>query len=118
MIKYDKIFLKGIKINTLVGIRKKERNNKQKICVNCIIKMYPLKKLKDGIRNTIDYTILQKDIKVFIQNSTYYLLETLSIKLSEFLLKKYKLIYILIKIEKLEVLKDIKKIGVIVERSI
>jgi len=33
----NKIFLKGIKIKTIIGIKKVERNNKQVILINCII---------------------------------------------------------------------------------
>ena len=60
------ICLKGIKIKTLIGIRRKERKNKQYICINCILRYSKFKLMKDDINKTIDYKIFLREIKLFI----------------------------------------------------
>ena len=110
------IFLKGVKLKTLLGVKKSERKNKQYICVSCIIKLSSFQEIKENINRTLNYKLFLKNVKMFINISSFYLLETLTFELAQFLLNKFKLEYVLVKVEKLEVLKDIKKIGVVVER--
>ena len=112
------IHLKGIKLKALLGIRKKERRNKQYIYISCIIQYNLFGELKENIKNTINYKNVLKLVKTFIKNNSFFLIETLAFELSQFLIKHLKLKYILLKIEKLEVLKNIEKIGVIIERNI
>lgn len=112
------IHLKGIKLKTLLGIRKKERRNKQYICISCVIQYKLFGELKENIKNTVNYKNILKLIKTFIKNSSFFLIETLAFELSQFLIKHLRLKYILLKIEKLEVLKNIEKVGVIIERNI
>ena len=114
----NKIFLKGIKVKTIIGIKKIERNNKQTILINCIINSIYSKSMKDEIDNTINYKHILKEIRQFAKKSRYYLIETLSCELTNYLLNHFKIKNISIKIEKIEVLKDIKKVGVIIERNI
>ena len=113
--KKNNVFLKGIKINAILGFNKIERNNKQSILISCLINTKDIN-IKEDIGRTINYKSLLKEIKSFISKSSYYLIETLGCDLTDHLMKKFDIKYILIKIEKNKVLKDIKKVGVIIER--
>ena len=113
--KKNNVFLKGIKVNAILGFNKIERNNKQSILINCVINIKDIN-VKENIEKTINYKSLLKEIKSFISKSSYYLIETLGCDLTNHLMDKFNIKYILIKIEKSKVLKDIKKVGVIIER--
>ena len=117
--KIHRIFLKGVKVKSIIGINTNERNNKQCIIINCIVDVpNEYVKIHEKINCTINYKTLLKLVKIFVSKSSYYLLETLCCELSYFLIKCLRVRYILLKIEKIEVLKDIKKVGVIVERDL
>ena len=116
--KKNLIFLRGIKIKTIIGINRLERKNKQNISINCLIEYNSFVDIKENISYTVNYKFILKEIKTFVKKSNFYLLETLCNELSNFLIKRFKIKYILLKIDKINVLKDIKKVGVIIERFI
>ena len=95
----DQIIIKGIRSNCIIGINQDEREKKQEIIINLVI-FYDFSKINDEIKNTINYSSVYKFTKKFIENSKFYLIETLGNKLADKLIKEFKINQIEIEIIK------------------
>ena len=86
----DKILIRGIAINCLIGINPNERRIKQEILINVSIET-DFSKLNDNIKNTINYSSVYKFIKKFVSVSKYFLIETLGDELAKQLMIKFNI---------------------------
>ena len=111
----DQIILKGIRSNCIIGINSDERERKQEIIINLLI-FHDFSKLDDDIKNTINYSSVYKFTKKFIENSKFYLIETLGNKLADKLIKEFKLNQIEIEIIKPSVFDNGETVSVKLKR--
>ena len=87
----DKIIIKDLEIDCIVGIRKSERTEKQKIFVTAEIFTNTKKAAKSStIKDTIDYSSIIKNIKKLLINKKYLLLETMAEDIAKLILKDKK----------------------------
>jgi len=111
----DQIILKGIKSNCIIGINLDERERKQEIIINLLI-FHNFSKLDDDIKKTINYSSVYKFTKKFVENSKFYLIETLGNKLADKLIKEFKLNQIEIEIIKPSVFDNGETVSVKLKR--
>ena len=111
----DQIILNGIKSNCIIGVNLDERKKKQEIIINLVI-FYDFSKLNDEIENTINYSSVYKFTKRFVENSKFYLIETLGNKLADKLIKEFKLNQIEIEIIKPSVFDSGENVSVKLKR--
>ena len=111
----DQIILKGIRSNCIIGINSDERERKQEIIINLLI-FHDFSKLDDDIKNTINYSSVYKFTKKFVENSKFYLIETLGNKLADKLIKEFKLNQIEIEIIKPSVFDNGETVSVKLKR--
>ncbi len=107
----DQIILKGIRSNCIIGINSDERERKQEIIINLLI-FHDFSKLDDEIENTINYSSVYKFTKKFVENSEFYLIETLGNNLANKLIKEFKLNQIEIEIIKPSIFDDGETVSV------
>src|SRR3989338_5312305 len=87
----DKIIIKNLEIECIVGVRKGERKEKQKVYVTAEIYTNIKKAAKSSnIKDTIDYSSIIKNIKKLLINKNYLLLETMAEDIAELILKNKK----------------------------
>lgn len=111
----DEIILKGIRSNCIIGINSDERERKQEIIINLTI-FYDFSNIDDEIDNTINYSSVYKLTKKFVENSKFYLIETLGNKLADKLIKEFKLNQIEIEIIKPSVFDNGETVSVKLKR--
>lgn len=101
----DKIIIKDLEIDCIVGIRKRERKQKQKIYVTAEIYTDTKKaaKTKD-IEHAVNYSAMIKNIKSLAVNKKYLLLETMVNDMSKLILKNKKVNGVKVLIKKPEAL--------------
>ena len=107
----DQIILKGIRSNCIIGINSDERERKQEIIINLLI-FHDFSKLDDEIENTINYSSVYEFTKKFVENSEFYLIETLGNNLANKLIKEFKLNQIEIEIIKPSIFDDEETVSV------
>ncbi|MCX8065338.1 MAG: dihydroneopterin aldolase [Candidatus Hydrogenedentes bacterium] len=76
---YDKIHIRDLVVRCIIGIEPLERKEKQDVIIN--ITLYTdIKKsaVTDNISDTVDYKKIKKRVLSFVENSSFYLLETLA----------------------------------------
>ena len=72
------IYIKNLRLRTIIGIEDFERNNKQDIIVNAEIEVDAEPAAQsDNIEDAFNYKIITKKIIEFVENSDYFLLEKL-----------------------------------------
>ena len=72
-----KIYIVDLSVRCLIGIYPEERTKKQKLIFNIEIHSSSIDNSKDDITKTIDYSKIENDIVLFVENSNFFLIETL-----------------------------------------
>lgn len=102
-----KLEINNLKIETIIGIHDYEKSEKQSLIFDLIIFYNSGAAIKsDNIKDAIDYYDLTSNLKEFISNNHYELLETLSHKISEKLSENKRIQKAIITISKPKALED------------
>jgi dihydroneopterin aldolase len=114
----DKIFIEGLEARCKIGIFDWERKILQKITLDLELPA-DLRKAarRDRIQDTVDYKSITKFTLEFVGKSEFFLIETLAEKLSQALLKKFRLKQIKIRLSKPGALRHSKNVGVEILRK-
>ena len=114
--KYNKkIIIKDLILLLSVGIHQFEKLKKQKVKFNIEITTDP--NLKPDIKTIVNYENVIKVIKKLTEKTHYELLESLSETIFDEMFKNKKIKKIKLKIEKLDIIKETKSVGIEVTKS-
>ena len=114
--KYNKkIIVKDLILLLSVGIHRFEKLKKQKVKFNIEITTDP--NLKPDIRTIVNYESIINDIKRLTKNTHFELLEVLSESIFDEIFKNKKIKKIKLKIEKLDIIKETKSVGIEVVKT-
>lgn len=115
----DRIEIKDLHLRCIIGTNDWERREKQDVLINVIICTDLLKTAGkyDDINLTIDYKKLKDEIVEMVENSSPYLLETLSIKIADLCIKKNGVKSVVVEAEKPGALRFARSVSVRVERE-
>ena len=109
--KYNKkIIVKDLILLLSVGIHQFEKLKKQKVRFNIEITTDP--NLKSDIRTIVNYENIINDIKKLTDKKHFELLEILSEAIFDEIFKNKKIKKIKLKIEKLDIIKETKSVGI------
>ncbi|MGB6977530.1 MAG: dihydroneopterin aldolase [Gammaproteobacteria bacterium] len=114
----DKVFLRGLKIATIIGILPWERMTRQTVVVDLEIATDISRAAQqDLLHDTIDYDAVAKRLTEFITNSQYNLLETLAENIVALLRNEFHLSWLWLRLSKPGAVANCENVGVIVERT-
>ncbi len=114
--KYNKkIIIKDLILLLSVGIHQFEKLKKQKVKFNIEITTDP--NLKPKIKTIVNYENIINDIKILTENTHFDLLESLSETIFDDIFKNKKIRKIKLKIEKLDIIKETKSVGIEVVKT-
>ncbi len=87
----DKIIINDLEIDCIIGVRKRERKERQKVFITIEIFTNVEKAAKSSnIKDTINYSSIIKNIKKLVINKKYLLLETMVEDIAKLILKNKK----------------------------
>ena len=113
-----KVLIKDLILKMLVGIHSFERKKKQRVKFNLIINidhnLFPNDK---DLKSIVNYELVIKVIKKIVARKHYPLLETLAEKIFEKLFENIRIKKILLRIEKLDVIKNTSSVGIELEKT-
>lgn len=97
----DKIIIKDLLIQAIIGVNKGERKKKQNIKLN-ITMFYDISKcgFSDNIKDTIDYSEVSKKICEYTEESKHYTLEALATGVAKIILFHFNIEEVIIRIDK------------------
>jgi dihydroneopterin aldolase len=114
----DKIFLTGLSVECIVGIWEWERQVKQRIVLD-IEMATDIRKAAatDHIDDTIDYKKVSKRLLSFVGESQFQLVETLTERIAEVLIKEFQVPWVKVRLNKQGALRGSKDVGISIERT-
>ena len=110
-----KIIIKDLVLLISVGIHQFEKLKKQKVKFNIEITTDP--NLKPDIKTIVNYENVISDIKKLTKKTHFELLESLSETIFDEMFKNKKIKKIKLTIEKLDIIKETKSVGIEVTKS-
>jgi dihydroneopterin aldolase len=115
----DTIFVSELKIETLIGIYEWEKTVPQTIELNLEVGLRGEHAAKSGkIGDTIDYSRVVSRIELLFKEQHFLLLEKAGEAIADTIMREFKTPWIKVSIAKLSPLKNVKKLGVVIERGV
>ena len=113
----DKIFIKDLEIETVIGIYEWEREVRQLISVNIEMTVDTKKAARsDKVEDSLDYKKVCKRITSLTKQSKSKLIENLAHKIAETILSEFSVSNVVVTVEKSGALRGSKSVGVVIER--
>lgn len=114
----DIIFLRNLRIETVIGIFDWERKVKQTVFFD-IEMATDIKKAaaSDHIDDTLDYKSLSKAVIDFVEKSDFQLVETLAEKVAELIIGDFNIPWLRLTLNKKGALRHADDVGITIERG-
>jgi len=114
----DIIFLRNLRIETIIGIFDWERTVKQPVFFDLEMAT-DIKKAatSDHIDDTLDYKSLSKAVIDFVEKSNFQLVETLAEKVAELIINDFNVPWLRLTLNKKGALRHADDVGIIIERG-
>jgi 7,8-dihydroneopterin aldolase/epimerase/oxygenase len=113
----DRIFLRGLSAQCIIGFIDWERRTPQTLLVDLEIPCdCTLAARSDSVEDTIDYKRVAKRVLGWIPTTQYHLVETLAENLAMLLLSEFPIEWIRVSINKPGAIRDSRDVGVAIER--
>ncbi len=114
----DKLKIRGIKLNTLIGIYDWEKLHAQDLLLDITLQTNAKRIAeKDDIQQAIDYDKLLQHILAFVHHNHFLLIETLVEKIAEQVLEYFPTTWVQITLHKTGALKQADDVAITIERS-
>ena len=115
----DIIFIRELKIKTLIGIYPWERKVAQAIQIDIEIALPTSKACQtDNFEDALDYASIIKRINESLSQKQFSLLEALAEHIAQIILIEFKAPWTKVNVAKLSMIRDVKKIGISIERGL
>ena len=112
------VFVKDLKIEALLGIYPEEKAKPQRIIVNIDLSVKEgADRLSDDIKNVVSYEIVVKKVERIVAQGHVNLVETLAELIAAACLKDARVMAARVRIEKPDVIKNARSVGVEIERT-
>ena len=113
-----KVLIKDLVLNMFVGIHNFEKKKKQRVKFNLVININQnLVPTDKDLKSIVNYEQVIKVINKIIARKHYPLLETLAEKIFDKLFENMRIKKILLRIEKLDVIKNTSSVGIELEKT-
>jgi len=114
----DKVFIQGLSIQTTIGFFQWEKEIKQTLVIDLAMGWHTSKAaINDELDKTLDYADISEQISLFANQNPVDLLETLAERLAAFLMEKYHIPWLKLKIGKPGAVHNAQSVGVEIERG-
>jgi dihydroneopterin aldolase len=113
----DVMYIKDLRIQTIIGIFGWERKVRQEVSIDLEI-MFDCKKATktDAIEDTLDYKSITKGIIKFVENSKFQLQETLAESIADLVKNEFNVTSLKLRVSKPGALRNANDVGVIIHR--
>ena len=113
----DKVFIKGLEVEGIIGIFQWEREVRQLISVDIEMDFDNQKAGKsDSIDDALTYTLVGKRVTSLIKNSKFKLVEALAEKISSIILKEFPVSKVKVSLSKPGAMRGSKSVGITIVR--
>lgn len=114
----DKIFLRALEVDAVIGIWDWERAIKQKVIIDLEMAA-DIKRAaaSDSIEDTLDYKGVAKRLIGFVGDSSFQLVETLAETIARIIVTEFDVPWVRVSVNKPGAIRGSRDVGVLIERS-
>ena len=114
----DIVFLRGLRIETVIGIYDWEKAIKQPVILDLEMSTDVAKAAaSDRIEDALDYKTVSKRLREFIGEGRFELVETLAERCAEIIRAEFGVRWVRLTVNKIGAVSDARDVGVIIERG-
>ncbi len=114
----DIIFLRGLTIETIIGIYDWERKTRQTIILDVEMATDIRKAAQsDAIEDTLDYKAISKRLIDYVEESEFFLVEALTETISQLIMEEFNVPWVRLTVNKKGALRGARDVGIIIERG-
>lgn len=113
----DKIVIRQLKVKTVIGAFEEERHSHSELWLDLEIPFDIHNAAKsDLLSDTLDYAVVAKELKLFIAEKRFHLLETLAFSILEFLKIRFQVERVYLAIYKKNIIDEAERVGLVLDR--
>ena len=115
----DIIFLRGLAIETIIGIYDWERETLQTVVLDLEMAwdISPAAQ-SDSIEDALDYKAVSKRVIAFVEESRFFLVETLAEKVARLILDEFSVPWVRLTLNKKGAIRGASDVGILIERGV
>jgi dihydroneopterin aldolase len=114
----DRIFLRGLAVECIIGFIDWERRVKQTVVIDLEIPVDCREASRtDEVGHTIDYKAVAKRVIAFVEASEFKLVETLAHRLGILVIEEFSLQWVRVSVNKPGAIRGSRDVGVVLERT-
>lgn len=114
----DKIFLRGLEVECIIGFIDWERRVKQRVQIDLELPVDCARAAQsDDVVDTLDYKSVAKRVIAFVEASQFMLVETMAHRMAMLILEEFGIEWVRISINKPGAIRGSRDVGVAIERT-
>ena len=114
----DIIFLRNLRIETIIGIFDWEREIRQAVFIDLEMATDIRRAAQtDAIEDTLDYKAISKAVIAYVEDSEFQLIETLAERVAALIMQEFDVPWLRLTLNKKGAIRDADDVGVIIERG-
>lgn len=114
----DKIFLSGLKVETIVGIWEWERKIPQTVVIDLEMAADVRRAAAtDSIGDTLNYKLVAKRVSELVVEGQFQLVETMAERIAETLIGEFSVPWVKVCVNKPGAIRGARDVGIIIERT-
>jgi dihydroneopterin aldolase len=114
----DIVFLRGLRIETVIGIYDWEKKIKQPVVLDLEMGADVARTAaSDRIQDALDYKAVSKRLKQFVSESRFELVETLAERCAGIIREEFGVPWVRLRLNKIGAVSDAADVGVVIERG-
>ena len=114
----DIIFLRELKVTTLIGVYEWEKRAPQTLQLDLDIALPDSRACQsDNIDDALDYAKVAQHIQAVLSEGHFSLLETLAEHIAQIILKDFNAPWVKVSVAKLQAIRNCKMVGISIERG-
>ena len=114
----DRIFLRGLEVECIIGFIEWERRIRQTVVIDVELPVDCARAAQsDDVADTLDYKKVAKRVIAFVESSEFKLVETLAQRLAMLVLGEFGLEWVRLSINKPGAIRGSRDVGVAIERT-
>ena len=114
----DRIFLRGLAVDCIIGFIDWERRVKQTVVIDVEMSIDCRRvAVRDDVADTLNYKTVAKRLIAFVQESKFNLVETLVERIAKLILTEFDVTWVRVTLSKPGAIRGSRDVGVTVERT-
>ena len=113
----DKVFIKNLQVETIIGIFNWEREVRQVVSIDLTMEFDNKKAAKsDDIDDALDYKKIGKRVSSYVKRSKFKLVERLAEQIAKLILKEFPVSSLMVSVTKPGALRGSESVGISITR--